>query len=298
MSDILYPPSRPQSVGEILDLAFRIFGATLLKVLPYATFAVIAGQLPTLYDLATGRTLVQAVLTQSIHDPVWWTLYFVAVFGTIIMTNAVILRQYALATGRAADTATELSRSARKIPGILLIGILIALGIVACVLPAGVLAGVLAGASGIAARGPGQASAGFMLSFALLALLPASWLLVRWSCSGTVYLLGERGPGASMRHSWQLTAGSFWRLSLVYSVGLVLLLVLYALSSVVGGLVALLFARGDVAVITAAGAAVVVLLGAVATPFYWALALAVLGDLSARREGTDLAQRLTAPAAR
>jgi hypothetical protein len=296
MSDVLYPPSRPQSVGEILDLAFRIFGATLLKVLPYATFAVIAGQLPTLYDLATGRTLVQAVLAQSIHDPVWWTLYFVAIFGTIIMTNAVILRQYALATGHPADTAAELGSSARKIPGILLIGILIALGFVACGLPAAVLAAVLAATAGIAGGGASRGGAAFMI-FAVLSLLPASWLLVRWSCSGTVYLLTARGPAASMRHSWALTAGSFWRLTLVYSVGLVLLLVLYALSSVVGGVVALLFARGDVAVITAAGAAVVVLLGAVATPFYWALALAVLGDLSARREGTDLAQRLTAPAA-
>src|ERR1700686_993304 len=55
MPNILYPPPRPQSVGEILDSAFRIFRATLLKCLPYATVAVIASQLPNIYYLATGR---------------------------------------------------------------------------------------------------------------------------------------------------------------------------------------------------------------------------------------------------
>jgi len=58
----------------------------------------------------------------------------------------------------------------------------------------------------------------------------------------------------------------------------------------------LLLAHGDVAVITATSAVVVTLLGAVITPFYSALVLAVLGDVSVRREGADLAQRLSAPA--
>ena len=39
-----------------------------------------------------------------------------------------------------------------------------------------------------------------------------------------------------------------------------------------------------------------VALGALATPFYTALALAVLGDLKVRKEGTDLEQRISATA--
>jgi len=58
---------------------------------------------------------------------------------------------------------------------------------------------------------------------------------------------------------------------------------------------ALPFARGDMAVLTAVSTVVVVILGAIGTPFYSALALAVFGDLSARREGADLAQRISAP---
>jgi len=297
MANILYPPSRPQSVGEILDSAFRIFGATLLKCLPYAALAVIAGQLPTLYDLSHGRPLLGAVmaqrtqlLSQHLHDPLWWILYAVAILGTMTLTNAVMLRQYALATGRAANASAELTTGLRKIPGTLLIWILLGLAVAGCMLPAGIIGGVAA-----ASAGAPQAVVAFTL-FVLLALIPASWLFVRWSCSVTVYLLLDRTALDSLTHSWRLTAGNFWRLSLIYTVGLVLLLVLYGLSSVLGGVMALVLARGDVAVITAATTVVVVLLGAVATPFYWALALAVLGDLSVRREGTDLAQRLSAPA--
>lgn len=291
MQNILYPPSRPQTVGEVLDSAFRIFGATLLKCLPYATLGVIAGQIPTLYDLSKGRSLTQAALMDHVRDPLWWLLYIMAIFTTMVLTNAVIVRQHALVTGRPAAVAAELARSARRVPGIILIGILLGLAIMGCILPAAVAAGVAKGAGGGAA-----ALAVFGLLF-LVVLIPASWLLIRWSCSVTVYLLTERGPVESMSHSWQLTAGSFGRLSLIYTIAVVLIIVLYVLSGVIGGMLALLLARGDVAVITAATTVVVVLLGAVATPFYWGLALAVLGDLSVRREGADLAQRMSAPPA-
>ena len=130
----------------------------------------------------------------------------------------------------------------------------------------------------------------------VLALIPASWALIRWICALPVYLLTDRGPVASMSHSWQLTSGHFWRLSVIYAVGIALIIVLYVLSGVIGAVVALLLAHGDVAVVTATGAVVVTLLGAVVTPFYSALVLAVFGDVSVRREGADLAQRISAPA--
>src|SRR2546430_4501110 len=62
MPNILYPPPRPQSVGEILDSAFRIFGVTLLRCLPYSFLGVIVGHLTTFYDLATGHPVVPTTL--------------------------------------------------------------------------------------------------------------------------------------------------------------------------------------------------------------------------------------------
>ncbi|TLY71073.1 MAG: hypothetical protein E6K46_07355 [Gammaproteobacteria bacterium] len=117
------------------------------------------------------------------------------------------------------------------------------------------------------------------------------------SSGGAVLLVTGRGPLASLVHSFRLTSGSFWRLTLIYTVAFVLLMVLYLVSGLLAGLVSVLLAHGDIAVITAATTVFVVILSAVGTPFFWALALAVLGDLSVRKEGADLAQRLSSPAA-
>ncbi len=278
MPNILYPPPRPQSVGEILDSAFRIFRATWLKCLPYATIAVIASQLPNIYYLATGRGVLLRSLTTQARDPVWWALYALGYLIAVVLWNAVLLRQYAIATGRPAATGAELATGLRRVPGVLLFWILTTLAVGAWILPAFALHG--------AAR---------VLTMLLL-LVPACCVAVALSCGWTVLIVTGKGAVASMSHSWRLTSGSWWRLTLIYSVALVLLLVLYFLSGLIGGVLAVLLAHGDIAMITAATTVLVIILSAVGTPFYWALALAVLGDLTVRREGADLAQRLSAPA--
>src|SRR5947207_1646589 len=195
MANTLYPPPRPQSVGEILDSAFRIFRATLVQCLPYAIAAVIAGQLPNIYYLVSGRNMLQGLA--GFRDPVWLTLYILGYVIPIVLWSAVLLRQYALSTGHPADTSSDLPTAVRRCP----------------------------------------------------------------------------------------------------TVAFVLLMVLYLVSGLLAGLVSVLLAHGDIAVITAATTVFVVILSAVGTPFFWALALAVLGDLSVRKEGADLAQRLSSPAA-
>ncbi len=276
MTDILYPPARPQSVGEILDSAFRIFRATLLKCLPYAIIAVIAGQLPNIYYLASGRSMLPVAQGRDM----WWlTLYAVGYLIAIVLWSAVLLRQYALATGHAAETASELSTAVRRFPAMLLLGLLTGLAVLVWFVPALALQG--------AAR----------LGALLLLAVPACYVMVALSCGLAVLLVTGRGAVASLIHSWRLTSGSFWRLTLIYTVAFVLLMVLYLASAVIAGVVSALLAHGDIAVITAVATVLVVILSAVATPFYWALALAVLGDLSVRKEGADLAQRLSTPAA-
>jgi hypothetical protein len=76
----------------------------------------------------------------------------------------------------------------------------------------------------------------------------------------------------------------------------VLLLVLYALAGAIAAVAAGLFAGADVVMMTTVGVVVMVILGAVGTPFYGGLLLAVLGDLSVRKEGADLEHRIAAPA--
>jgi hypothetical protein len=289
MANILYPPARPLSVGEVLDLAFRMFGATLVKCLPYSFAAVIIGQLPNLRDLLHGQN---ALLMQPdaqmrrLHDPSWLFMELVAGCGIVLLYSAVILRAYALVTGHPVASGVELTSSLRRFPGMLLIWILVVLGMVACLAPAALF--LLAGS--------GFAGTAMAVVAGVILLIPASWLALRWSCSGTVYLLTDRGAVASMAHSWHLTEGSFWRLSLIYTVGIVVIVVLSGTTGMLSGMLAAIFARGDIVFMMGVITAVTVLLGAISTPFYVALALAVLGDLSVRKEGGDLAERISSPA--
>jgi Membrane domain of glycerophosphoryl diester phosphodiesterase len=301
MGNILYPPTRPQSVGEVLDTAFRIYGTTLLKCLPYTFTSVILGQTLSIYDVlhrhaTTAAAALQAATMPRVPGPIWWILFLVLVVVDAMFANAVFLRQYALATGHPASMRAELGKGLQRAPGVLLVGFLIALAFVVSLIPVALLLAALGASLGVYRAGAGSSQAWLVIGVVLAMLLAASWVLIRWVCSVPIYLLSERGPIASMSHSWELTRGNFWRLSVIYTVGVVLLLVFYFLASIVGGMAALWLGRGDVLVVMAVTAAVIALLAALFTPFYHALVLAVFGDLSARREGADLAQRISAPA--
>jgi len=128
------------------------------------------------------------------------------------------------------------------------------------------------------------------------AILAVCYGVVAISCAQTILLVDGEGPLASLVRSWRLTAGSYWRLSLIYGVALIILMALYLIILPVAGFLAALFAHGDVAMVTAFTQVIGVILGALATPFYAGLALAVLADLKIRKEGADLAQRISAPA--
>jgi len=301
MGNILYPPTRPQSVGEVLDTAFRIYSVSLLKCLPYTFTSVILGQTLSIYDVmhrhATTAAGLQATSPlQRVPGPTWWILFVILLVVDAMFANAVFLRQYALATGRTATMRAELGRGLRRAPGVLLMTLVVVLAFVLTLIPVALLLAGIGAAMGVYRTGAAPSSALWLGIGVFLAMLIAgSWVLIKWVCSVPIYLLSGRGPLASMGYSWELTNGNFWRLSAIYTVGAALLLVFYVLASIVGTMAALWMGRGDLVVVMAVTTAVIALLAALFTPFYHALVLAVFGDLSARREGADLAQRISAP---
>jgi hypothetical protein len=272
----LYPPPRPLAIGETLDLAFRIFRATVVTCLLFAGLAVIASELPTIYNLVNHRVLV-SVLAE--RDPIFWLLYVSGLLISLLLWSAILLRQFAVITGRVPDAGGELATALRRLPSQVLMGILTALAVMVWFILAAPFS-----RSGMAALG---------LVFLVLSI-PATYVAVKLSCAWPALLLTGRGAAASLEHSWRLVSGSWWRLTAIYTVGLILLMVLYMLAGVVVLVVAIPFAHGDLAVTTAISAVVMVMLSALGTPFYTALLLAVYGDLAVRREGADLAQRIAA----
>jgi hypothetical protein len=180
-------------------------------------------------------------------------LYIVGIVLTVIFYAAVLLRQRAIITD--GTVGGELTAALRRMPALIGLGLLVALACAACFLPAWATGGTLRALLIIAAL--------VVLSYGVVAI----------SCAQTILLVEDAGPAASLVRSWRLTTGSFWRLSIIYTVALIILIALYMVIAAVAGL-----------------------LGALITPFYGALALAVLADLKVRKEGADLAQRISATA--
>jgi hypothetical protein len=281
MNTVPYPPQRQLSVGEVLDLSFRIYRTTFVKCLLFATCGVIAGQLAGIYALIRGRNLAQgaaglAGMLALMQDRTLVALYVVGLVLTLIFYAAVLLRQRAIITDGA--VGGELAAALRRAPALVALVILIALTCLALFVPMFVTSGALRGL------------------LALAAVVVLCYGLVALSCAMAVLLVEDAGPVASLTRSWRLTTGSFWRLSLIYTVALIILIALELVIAAVAGFLAGVLAHGDVAMVTAFAEMIGIILGALVTPFYGALALAVLADLKVRREGADLAQRISATA--
>lgn len=256
MSPPLYPSSHPQSIGQVLDGAFRIFQATLVKCLPHGVLSMIAGQLPNIYFLAIGRPLHEF----GAGDPVWWFLYALGTLIGLIIWSAMLLRQRSIATRRPTDARAELLEALRRAPALV--------GLFALMLVL-VVAGLVA------------------------LLLPGLYLMVALILAWLILLIEPAGPVVAVRRSLHLVKGSWWRTSVVLVVAAFAALVFYFVAFVVLATALSLTGANDFAMLTAASVIVLVALGAVGAPFYGAVLFALHGDLQLRREGTDLASRLT-----
>jgi hypothetical protein len=273
------------SVGEVLDLSFRIYRATVGKCLLFAGFGVIAGQLANIYTIARGHPMIGAATTWpallvQLRDPGLWAVYLVGTGLAALFYSAVLLRQRAMIDDGA--VGGEFAAAVRRLPALIGLGLLVLAGSLVLWVPLALTAMT------------GSALAALL---ALAGLVAVCYWFVAVSCAQTVLMIDAAGPAASVARSWRLTAGSFWRLSVIYTVALIILMVLYLVIAAIAGFIAGALGRGDVAIATASAEVVGVALGAVAIPFYTALALAVLGDLKVRKEGADLERRISSATA-
>jgi hypothetical protein len=275
MSSVLYPPSRPQSIGEVLDSAFRIFQATLLKSLPYSVLATVAGQLQNIYTILTGRTLHRF----SNSDPGWWLLYLLGVVLGCALINAIIIRQSTIASGARSPASAALVEGLRKAPANLALVAVVMLLVGLCFVP---VLGI-----------PAVYRTWGLVVFSI----PAAYIGVMSLCAWPALLVGRKGPFQSLLYSAHLISGNWWRTVVIYLIVLTMIIVLSVTAGLIVGVLTQIFAARDLAVTTAVSAVMVVASGAVYMPFATSMSLALYGDLRARKEGTDLEQRIAdAPA--
>jgi hypothetical protein len=270
MSSAFYPPARPLSVGEVLDLVFQIFKATLVKGLPYGICAVVAQQLPNVYALASGVTVRQAL---SAGQPIGIALFAVGVLLALVAWSALLLQQRAIIEQRPTSIKSELGEALRRLPSFF---------------GATLLFLVLVG-SGVAVimTVPPQYRTGVRFPVEILSL----YLAVLLSCTWPAVLFAGQGPLGALRQSVRLVWRNWWRVAVVYVVGAAVVIVV---SVLLGALIAAIVSSlgAGIPVMTSVFTEVANVLGAVTAPFAGALLLATFADLRVRKEGTDLKQRI------
>lgn len=271
MSATLFPLPRPLSVGEVLDAGFRLFRATVLVCLPFASLGVVAGQLPGFYSVTRGRTPGVAAFS----DPGWVVLYVCSTLLTLLLVGAIFVQQHRMGVGAPRSLRRAFREALWRMPALLALVLLLT----AAAAAAALLVGLLGAAIGLT----------WALALCAIPLLYAAVsLLFAWPA----VLIDDRTALAAMKSSLQLVGGHRARTALVMLAALGALLVFYSLAVILGLIVATLLGSTDLAVVTAVTTVMLVVLGAFGVPFYTALIIAAYEDLKLRRQGGDLERRI------
>ncbi|HUO18128.1 MAG TPA: glycerophosphoryl diester phosphodiesterase membrane domain-containing protein [Steroidobacteraceae bacterium] len=267
----LYPPPRPLTVGEVLDLSFRIYRRTFVKCLLFGALLVVSRFLPNVYSITRGQSLAQSLLRPRL------VLIVLATLLTFVFHMIIMLRQYRIISGK--ETGGEIPQVLRWLGRVIFIVTLL----------------VLTGAGWALVLSPGALTSGLPRYGVIgLLLLATLYVFLRLACLFAVMVVEDTQTSRSFARSWELTRGNVLRLAAIDTVAFFLLLAVYVVVGVLTGFLYVVFVRADVALIAAAVGVMTVAAGAIATPFYSALGLAIYGDLLVRREGADLSQRISA----
>lgn len=279
MPQPLYPPAGPQSIGQVLDSAFRIFQVSLVRCLLYGALSMIAGQLPNIYFIAAGKPL----RAFGGGDPLWIALYAVGAILTMMMFTALLLRQRDIATGVRRSTGIEISDAIRRVPGFLGLALL---GLLIC--------GIGPFLIGLVYAFAGASATGYLMIgvLSILMIVPLVYLMTPLTLATPALLLDNKGPAQAIQYCLRIIKGSWWRTTTIFTVALVVIVVFYAVATVIIGMVLSLVGAADLAAVTAATGAVYVVLGGLGMPFFSAIIIATYGELKVRREGVDLERRV------
>ena len=296
----------PQSIGGVLDSAIRLFKSAWIPVLAMAAACAASSSLPNLFgivspDLGIGTTLPgepdQTVV--DVEDIVPLVLLFVVTFATLplVLFFGLGLIAQANATRRGALLAWRDAAGVafRRFPSALLCSLIYFVVFGGIFFVAAIVGGIALAA--IIPDSEPSILIGLLFGFGLvmLASIPVIGLLVYWCFALPLVVTENLGALEALGRSWKLVRGHWWRTLLILTMATFIVLVVTVVLSVVGSLLATLAAgTGSVGGMSAILFVVNTLGGMVTTPLFVAVLLATLHDLTLRRGGDDLQERLEA----
>jgi hypothetical protein len=128
-----------------------------------------------------------------------------------------------------------------------------------------------------------SANVGMLLLLIPLSL-PAAWLSLGLFFAPVALILKKLGPIDSMRYSFRLLRGNWWRTSVLSAVLVGVLLLMVLVLAVVAAAVVLGMGVTDMRVIATLAVPLGIICGALLVPWCGAQVLAMMGDLSVRQE--------------
>jgi hypothetical protein len=250
----LLPLPRPLMTGEVLDAAFRLFRAGLLRCLPYSGLAVLVLELPTLYS---------TFLIQAFQVPRLITYLIVFLLLTLLL-GLITLRLQAVARGVKPRFRVELRTALRRWPASL-VTTAIALGFPMALFAVGVvLNNMLSGE-------------------ALLVLaVPVLWPTAMLVCALPAFWCDGRGPFAAIARSVALSRRRSWRMVGAVLATVCMVAVFYVLAAIIIGMVSQVLGRADLVLISTVRALLTLVAGAFGVPFVLAVLIVAYEDLALR----------------
>jgi len=295
-------PSGPQSIGGVIDDAIRLYRQSysrcwLLALLPAVGFGIwqiaethyvpaSAASFP--YSRAAEAEIVKHPLPGAM-------LAYMAIIALLALSlqGAVAARQAAVARGDDSFTfGRALATAFLRLPTLILSGILLYLAMAGMFIAVAIVVFVPVGmlhATHLLAR-PGPAAMACVVVAVFLAILA---LVGRLQLFIAAIYIDREGPLASLKSSWRLTRGHWWRATAILATAMIMLMVLYLAVTVLAYLSGYLTHYGPIHRFLIAPLLLMVTY-TVIYPLGSAIWVAMYNDFKLRREGGDLAARVGA----
>ena len=302
-------PNAPRSIGGVLDDGLKLWRESLSKTWPLALLAQLLFAIPLvmlrmqLKDLpivpsSNAFAAANAANTQLflalMRSPTLVLAYAATVLLAVVCYTAIVTRIQGVSTNSAPSVQTSLTSGLRLLPRVLLQLLVFFLCAMVIAVALGILAAIV---GGVAAAGMGGAKSSVMpiITFAAVFIF-MFFLLGRLFLSYFALVVDDAGAVASIRLSWTLTRGGWWRCSAILVVLVIIGFVFALVIALANGLIAASLGP------TSLGATVLAqLVGVVANAFlgslYPAVLIAIFHDLKLRKQGADLVGRVNALAA-
>ena len=259
----LLPLPRPLMTGEVLDAAWRLFRAGLLRTLPYSGLAVLVLELPTLYSALYGEgTFVAFGRVAGLSDSMLVTLC--ALLLSVLMVGVITLRLHAVSRGERPRFRREIITALKR-------------------WPAALIASLAAFGLPVLLYGVASAINPFLAAEIVIVLaVPMLWPMALFIVALPAFWCDRLGPFAAIARATRVSRRRTWRIVGAILATACVVTVFYVLSAIVTGVMGSLIASADLVLMAMVRSLLGLVIGAFGVPFVLAVLVVAYEDLKLR----------------